>query len=143
MKDASERDGWGIVLLVLGVGMIANGIWMLVDPGMWYQDLPAGVPDYGPLNIHFVRDIGCAFITVGVALVWGARRPAVRLPLTVMATLFLVAHAVLHIHDTARGIVDSDHWWLDLPGVYAPALVLIVACFQIWRHDSIQEEKRK
>jgi hypothetical protein len=141
MSAATTRDVWGIVLLVLGVGMLANGIWMLADPGRWYQDLPAGVPDYGPLNIHFVRDIGCAFITVGVALVWGARRPALRFPLTVMATLFLVAHALLHVHDTARGIVDSHHWWLDLPGVYAPALVLVVACFQIQRHGPIQEEK--
>lgn len=143
MSDAANRDVWGIVLLVLGVGMLVNGIWMLVDPGNWYHDLPAGVPDYGPLNIHFVRDIGCAFITVGFALVWGARRPAIRLPLTVTATLFLVAHAVLHVHDTLRGIVDSDHWWLDLPGVYAPAVLLVVACFQLRGQNESEEEKRR
>ena len=97
MGETAKRDGWGLVLLVLGLGMLGNGIWMLLDPGHWYQELPAGVPDYGPLNIHFVRDIGCAFITVGIALVWGARRPAFRFPLTVMVTTFLVAHAVLHV----------------------------------------------
>jgi len=147
MSEPGRTDGWGMVLLVLGVGMLANGIWMLVDPGNWYRDLPAGVPDFGPLNIHFVRDIGCAFVTVGVALVWGARRPALRLSLTLIATLFLVAHAVLHVHDSLRGVVESDHWWLDVPGVYAPALLLVAACVQMSRQNRLQnpseqEERR-
>ena len=143
MSETNKRDGWGLVLLMLGLGMLGNGIWMLLDPGHWYQELPAGVPDYGPLNIHFVRDIGCAFITVGIALVWGARRPAFRFPLTVMATTFLVAHAVPHVHDTLRGIVDSDHWWLDLSGVYTPAVLLVVACFQIQQQNPSEEENRR
>jgi hypothetical protein len=135
MSDGTARDGWGWLLLALGLGMAANGIWMLLDPGSWYHELPAGVPDYGPLNVHFVRDIGCAFVTVGVALVWAARRPAHRLPLAAIATLFLVAHAVLHVHDTLRGLVDAHHWWLDVPGVYLPAVVLVIACFQLKRTE--------
>ncbi len=119
--------GWTLVIVVIGVVGLVNGIWMLVDPSRWYTDLPAGVPDYGPLNIHFVRDIGCAFVTVGVALLWAWRQPAFRLPLVATATIFYVAHAILHVHDSARGIVASDHWWLDAPGVYLPALLLVAA----------------
>jgi hypothetical protein len=100
---------------------------MLVDPGQWYRELPAGVPDYGPLNVHFVRDIGCAFATVGAAQIWAAFDRRYRLPLVVVSALFLGAHAVLHVHDTLRGIVAADHWWLDLPGVYVPALLLLLA----------------
>lgn len=122
-------DGWGWVLLVLGLGSLANAVWMLVDPARWYHELPAGVPDYGPLNVHFVRDIGCAFATVGAAQLWAAFRPVHRLPLVVIAAVFLVAHAVLHVHDTLRGLVDAHHWWLDLPGVYLPALLLVIASF--------------
>jgi hypothetical protein len=43
-----------------------------------------------------------------------------------MTAVFLVAHAVLHVYDTARGAVDHHHWWLDAPGVYAPAVLLSV-----------------
>ena len=72
-------EGW--VYLVVGLGTIANALWMLAGPMHWYTDLPAAVPDTGPFNAHFVRDIGCAFLTVGVALVWAAYAPAWRWPL--------------------------------------------------------------
>jgi hypothetical protein len=127
-----KRDAWFFVVLVIGVGGFANGIWMLVEPGHWYEHLPAGVPDTGPLNSHFVRDIGCAFVTTGVALLWALRRPDFRTPLVSVAALFYVAHAILHVHDTARGIVGTDHWLLDLPGVYLPAVLLAVVAFR-WR----------
>lgn len=127
--SGTERDFWGLVFWVIGLGTLANGIWMLADPGHWYEGLPAAVPHYGPLNVHFVRDIGCAFVTVAVALIWAARRPEVRFPLVTVAALFLGAHALLHIHDTSRGIVESHHWLMDLPGVYLPAVVLAVASY--------------
>jgi len=121
--------GWGILFLVLGVGSLANAAWMLVDPLRWYHDLPAGVPDFGPFNPHFVRDIGCAFATVGAALVWAAFAPAFRLPLVGTAAIFYLAHAALHVYDTARGAVDAQHWLQDLPGVYLPAAILAVATY--------------
>ncbi|MGH0029144.1 MAG: hypothetical protein ACQGVC_05105 [Myxococcota bacterium] len=124
MNGTSRLDGLGWLLLVLGVGSVANALWMLAGPMHWYEELPAAVPDTGPFNPHFVRDIGCAFLTVGVAQVWAAFRPALRYPLVAIATLFLAAHAVLHVYDTAVGNLPNDHWWLDAPGVYLPALVL-------------------
>jgi hypothetical protein len=117
-------DAIGWLLLVLGVAAIANALWMLAGPMHWYEELPAAVPDTGPFNPHFVRDIGCAFFTVGAAQVWAAFRPALRFPLVATAALFLVAHALLHVYDTAVGNLPGDHWWLDAPGVYLPALVL-------------------
>jgi hypothetical protein len=120
-------DAWGWLLLLLGIGSLANALWMLTEPARWYRELPAGVPDFGPLNVHFVRDIGCAFAAVGVAQVWAAFQPRFRLPLVAIAALFLAGHALLHIHDTLRGIVDAHHWWLDLPGVYLPAIALLAA----------------
>ena len=97
---------------------------MLAAPLHWYAHLPAGVPDFGPANVHFIRDIGCAFITMGVALLWAARSPELRYPLAAVSTVFFVAHAVLHVYDTLRGAVDAEHWLLDLPGVYLPVVLL-------------------
>jgi hypothetical protein len=131
----AKRDGWTWLLLAMGAGALINGVWMLVDPELWYTDLPAAVPDFGPLNEHFVRDIGCAFTTAGVALTWAAFVPRFRPPLVATAAVFFVAHALLHVYDTTRGAVDSHHWWLDLPGVYLPALVLGVAAVVLLRRE--------
>jgi hypothetical protein len=91
----------------------------------WYHELPAAVPDTGPFNPHMVRDIGCAFLSVGAAQLWAAFRPAWRAPLVAVAALFLSAHALLHVYDTLAGNLPADHWWLDAPGVYLPALALV------------------
>ena len=134
MSDLVRRDPWKWLLALIGLGSLANGVWMLLSPGHWYAELPAGVPDYGPLNVHFVRDIGCAFVTVGAALIWAARRVDLRFPLVAVAGLFFVAPAVLHVHDTLRGLVESQHWLLDLPGVYLPAVLLVVAAIHSASH---------
>ncbi len=121
------RDVWGVVLGVLAVSGAANGVWMLVDPAHWYHHLPAGVPDTGPLNAHFVRDIGCAFLVFSGALFWAWRVPRWRTPLVVTTASFYVAHAALHVHDVARGLLTSDHLLLDAWGVYLPAVVTVAA----------------
>jgi hypothetical protein len=131
-----RRDAWFWLLGLLAVTTAANAAWMLADPLRWYHDLPAGVPDTGPYNEHFVRDIGCAFAVMAAALAWAALAPRWRPPLVGIAALFLVAHAALHVFDTARGFLDSHHWWLDLPGVYLPALVTAVLALHLLRADA-------
>jgi hypothetical protein len=130
-----RRDVWFWVLLVFAATSAANAVWMLVDPQRWYHDLPAAVPDTGPYNEHFVRDIGCAFATMAVALFWAAFAPRWRPPLVAVATLFLAGHAALHVFDTARGFLDAHHWMLDLPGVYLPALVLMPIAVRMLRRS--------
>jgi hypothetical protein len=50
----------GILFAFFALSSIANGVWMLFAPESWYYHLPAGVPDTGPFNHHFVQDIGAA-----------------------------------------------------------------------------------
>jgi predicted anti-sigma-YlaC factor YlaD len=126
MPRAETADPWRWVLGGLGLANLANAAWMLVAPADWYHHLPAGVPDTGPLNNHFVRDIGSAFIVLGVALLWAALRPALRVPLLALSALFYVLHALVHVTDTLAGRLPSHHWLVDLPGVYLPALLLVV-----------------
>lgn len=133
-------DALGWLFLVLGVAMVGNALWMLVGPMHWYTELPAAVPDTGPFNAHFVRDIGCAFLTVGVALLWAALEPGLRRPLIVVAALFLASHALLHVYDTARGALDASHWGLDLLGVYVPALLVVGAAMFITRREKARSE---
>jgi hypothetical protein len=133
--STNRLDAWGWVFLLIGAGSVANALWMLAGPMHWYTDLPAAVPDTGPFNAHFVRDIGCAFLSVGVALVWAAVRHAFRAPLVGIAALFLVSHALLHAYDTLRGALGHAHWWLDAPGVYLPAILVAIAAIQLLRTE--------
>lgn len=137
-RNAADRfDPLGWILLAFGVLTIGNALWMLAGPQHWYIELPAGVPDTGPFNPHFVRDIGCAFLATGVALVWAARSRRFRLPLVAVAALFLAAHAVLHVYDTVRGALGHDHWLLDLPGVYLPGVALPIIALRLARADAV------
>jgi hypothetical protein len=125
--DSTARtfDTWTVVLGFFALGNLANGLWMLADPVHWYLNLPAGVPDFGPLNEHFVRDIGCIYFLMGAFLAVGAFVPRWRVPALAVATLFYVLHAVVHVVDTMRGLVGAEHWLIDLPGIYLPAVILV------------------
>jgi hypothetical protein len=117
---------------VLGVLNVANGLWMLLAPAAWYRDLPAGVPDTGPLNVHFVRDIGAAFTTIGVAFLVAAPDAPRRRGVLLAATLFYLLHALVHVTDLLAGRLDADHWLVDLPGVFAPTILLLVLSLPRW-----------
>ncbi len=134
-ESLETRDPWMWIVVFLGVTTFANALWMLAGPMHWYTELPAAVPDTGPFNSHFVRDIGCAFLTTGVALVWAFFSPRFRLPLITISAVFLAAHAILHAYDTLRGALGHDHWMLDLPGVYLPGLLLPFIVFRLARED--------
>ena len=131
----SKRDSWAWVFAIAGVGNILNGAWMLADPPGWYAGLPAAVPDFGPLNEHFVRDLGSVFTMLGIGLVWGAAVPRLRFPMLAMVTLFYVLHALVHVLDTMRGLVGPEHWAIDFPGVYLPAILLVALLVAVGRRE--------
>lgn len=126
MARADRTDVWAWALGVFGAVNLANAAWMLAAPADWYARLPAAVPDTGPFNAHFVRDIGSAFAMMGVALLAGALRPALRVPALAFTALFYVLHALVHVTDTLAGRLPPSHWTIDLPGVYLPAALLVV-----------------
>ena len=135
-QERGARSWIEWTLLIGGLVAIANALWMLAGPMHWYQELPAAVPDTGPFNPHFVRDIGCAFLTTGIALLWAERSPKFRFPLTTISAVFLAAHALLHAYDTLRGALGHNHWLLDLPGVYAPGIALPIIAWIIAKGES-------
>lgn len=122
----------GVLFWVLGLTNLAHGLWMLLAPEHWYLHLPAGVPDTGPLNVHFVRDIGAAFFTIGAAFCAAAPRPRLQRSVLLGATLFFVLHAVVHVFDMLTGRLHHGHWLIDFPGVFLPAILLSVLCLPRW-----------
>jgi hypothetical protein len=123
----SRTDRWKVLFWILAMVNVGNGAWMLADPGGWYYGIPAAVPDTGPLNPHFVRDVGGIYITMGVALFWAGARAADRVALVSMVLLFHLIHAGAHALDTFVGRLPWIHWAIDFPGVYLPTLVLAAA----------------
>jgi len=83
-----------LTLLILGLFHIANGVWMVLAPMSWYAAIP-GVAASGPLNHHFVADIGLAFVASGAGLAIGARRGAAAFAMA--GATWPVLHALLHI----------------------------------------------
>ena len=129
-----RTDRLKLVLGLFAAGNLANAAWMLVAPEHWFHKLPAGVPDTGPFNEHFVRDLGVVFLLMGLALVWAALRSRPRVPVLAIVSGFYVLHALLHVWDTVRGFLSAEHWALDLGVVYIPvALVLALTLWAVRR----------
>jgi hypothetical protein len=121
------------MLALIAVGSICNAIWMLASPVSWYRRIPAALADFGPANAHLIRDVACGFLVVGVGVLWAFHRPMHTLPLVGLATLFFGVHALIHVWDTASGVVDGRHWLIDLPLTYLPALGLVWSLRWLYR----------
>lgn len=114
-------------LWIFAVVNFANGVWMLADPAGWFTGIPAAVPDTGPFNPHFVRDVGVAYCVTGIGLAWCAQNLDRALPVLVGIVLFNAGHSVTHVADIIEGRLPASHWLIDIPGVFAPTAALIAA----------------
>ncbi len=121
-----------VILWVLALISIANSLWMLAAPSNWFETIP-GVVHTGPLNVHLVRDVGCAYLTVGLLLALAARWPRGALPLLIAVAVFLGLHALLHAWDIFAGRLPMSHAVTDLPLVFLPAALTIALAF--WLRD--------
>jgi hypothetical protein len=125
-----------IVAWIVGLSLAANGLTMLAFPDAWY-DLVPGVPQTGPFNPHFVRDIGAAYLVAGATLPWFAVNRAAR-PAALAGAAFLALHALVHLWDAAAGREHAHQLLIDLPSVFLPpALALWIA----WPRRNSNEEK--
>jgi hypothetical protein len=116
-----------ILTFILAAVMAGNGVYMFVDPPGWYAAVP-GVPETGPLNLHFVRDIGIAYVTAGAALAWSALGGGWRA--SALAAVFIGGHSLLHIGETIMGH-HHDVILNELAAVHLPAvLAIVISVFQ-------------
>jgi len=124
----------GIALLI-GLAAIGNGVFMVIAPEPWYWAVP-GVPDRGPFNQHFVRDIGFIYVLMGVAFIYGAVYKKYRLPLWLLPTAWLVCHAVFHIWEVVVGICGPESLLEDFGGVTLPALLGTLLVYNAYRNQA-------
>jgi len=96
---------------------------MLVDPAGWYSLVP-GVSETGPLNPHFVRDIGCAYLMSGAAFLWLAFDDRAR-PAAIAGAGFLTLHALVHVADGIAGRAHAEHAAVTVAAVFVPAAIAL------------------
>lgn len=107
-----------LCIWLLGIGLAADGAVMLAAPHAWYELVP-GIPGTGPFNAHFVRDIGCAHLVSGAALLWLALDADDRAA-ALAGGAFLALHALAHVWDAAAGRESLVRLLADLPAVPPP-----------------------
>lgn len=112
---------------IVGIGLSINALAMLGLPGAWYGTVP-GVPDTGPFNPHFVRDIGCAYLVAGGGLIGFALSPRWR-GVAIGGAAFLALHALVHVWDGLAGREHAHNLLADLPSVF---LSPILALWIVW-----------
>ena len=113
-----------LVVAAFGILTLALGIWALVDPSSFFDN----IADWPPYNRHFIHDIGAFQVAIGAvllfALIW--RSDAVLAALggaAIGATLHWIAHIT---DEDLLGGSDTDPYLL---GIVALILVLTF----VWR----------
>jgi hypothetical protein len=109
---------------LIGAALLLNGLTMLVAPAFWFQSVP-GVRETGPLNLHLVRDVGCAYLVAALGLGWRALKGAPSESAAVLAAGFLLLHAGVHLWEVAVGICGWDRFLQDVPGVVVPGILVL------------------
>jgi hypothetical protein len=98
---AGADQSWGyprIVAAGAGVFLAVAGLWALIGPESFYENLA----DFPPYNQHFLQDIGAFQIGLGAVLLLAALRPAADvLAVTLLgvgigSAAHVVSHAVGH-----------------------------------------------
>lgn len=121
-----------VVAVVVAALFVANGMFMLVRPEAWYYAID-GVPDTGPFNQHFIRDIGLLYVVTGVGVAAGVALPAARAVLWLGAGSWHISHAAFHVWEVIVGICGPEALARDFAAVTLPSLVTLGLGLYAWR----------
>jgi hypothetical protein len=113
-----------VILMALSAFLAANGAFMLAAPMTWYYRIDS-VPLSGPLNEHFVRDIGCGFLAAAAGVLLAALRRDWFVPGMLTALVFVGGHALLHVVEALAG-AGGGLSLSEQVGIYGPALLLLL-----------------
>ncbi len=111
------------IIAILALASAALGVYMWADPIGWFEATP-GVSNTGSHNHHFIRDVGAMYLTMAGALLLGLRIDRFLQPALAFSTGWLTLHAIVHLWDVAASRLPIEHLVTDLPGVFAPPLII-------------------
>ncbi len=122
--------------LTLPLLLTVNAVAMLVAGRWWYSAVP-GVMATGPFNLHFVADVGVAFLASALAIGLGTR---LRSPLLALPGVsFLAGHAAVHlVLGMAHGFPRGAPLAVELGAVYLPAVTAVWMLRSILRLEALR-----
>lgn len=123
-----------LLLGAVALVYLGNGALMLTDPAGWYARVP-GVTETGPMNPHFIRDIGFAFVLSGAAFVAalaaGNARPRERARWAALGTAWPALHAAFHLVEWGtHGLPRADALLAELLAVVLPVAIGLAFALQ-------------
>src|SRR4051812_905166 len=125
-----------IVSVLLALMLGGNGLAMLFA-GLWWYGVVPGVTATGPYNPHFVRDIGAAYLVVGVSHAAFALWPRQAWSALAASAGFLTLHAAIHVFDAVCGTHPLQDVVRDAGGIYLPPLIALGLAW--WGAPAVKE----
>lgn len=118
------------IVYVLACYFLLTGLYLLIAPTHFYNNTP-GVSLMGPLNLHFIRDVGFVFLASGGGMYWGVKNAIKSTAMLGASWPFL--HALFHIQIWVgmRGFALDFITLADLVGVIIPGLLALYATYKM------------
>jgi len=114
---------WALVAYYL-----ATGVYIAVLPLDFYQNGP-GVSATGPYNMHFLRDVGFAFLVSSAAIAYGLYRN--QKAVMVFGALWLLIHGLFHLTLwVLHGMQLDGAAITDMILVTIPAIAVFLLCLR-------------
>ena len=112
---------WALVAFYL-----LTGLYIAVLPHDFYLNAP-GARETGPYNMHFIRDVGFAFLTSSAAIGYGLYHGIKSV--MVFGALWLLIHGLFHLSFWAlHGLQLDSAAVIDLAIVSIPAVATFALC---------------
>lgn len=114
---------WSLVAFYL-----FTGLYIAVLPHDFYLNAP-GAQATGPYNMHFIRDVGFAFLTSSAAIGYGIY--AGIKPVMVFGALWLLIHGLFHLTLwVLHGMQLDSAALIDAVVVSIPAITIFGLCLR-------------
>lgn len=117
-----------ILISALVAFYLLTGLYIAILPHEFYLSAP-GASDTGPYNMHFVRDVGFAFLTSAAAIGYGLY--AGQKPVMVFGSIWLLMHGLFHLSLWAlHGMHFDGAALIDAVTVSIPAILIFALCLR-------------
>ena len=117
-----------LILWALVAFYLLTGLYIAVIPHVFYLNAP-GALETGPYNMHFIRDVGFAFLTSAAAIGYGLY--AREKPVMVFGSLWLLIHGLFHLTLwVIHGMQLDSAALIDAVVVSIPAIAVFVLCLR-------------
>lgn len=114
---------WALVAYYL-----LTGLYLAVLPHDFYLNAP-GAQATGAYNMHFMRDVGFAFLTSSIAIGYGIYAGAK--PLMVFGSVWLLIHGLFHLTLwIIHGMQFDSAAIIDAALVSIPAVAIFAMCLR-------------